>query len=108
MATWHPEGAQITVTSDEGRREYIVVYRDDPPDRKETVEFFTKHGDTLFPSMATPPEVENMPIEEANAYLRQHPIEKQWASLTISDEHPIQDDDLARLRHLPEIRHVRI
>ncbi len=103
-----PRERQITVTCGGISREYLVVYQDDPPERKEAVEFFKEHGDRLFPSMAIPSEVEKMPIEKANAYLRRHPIQEQWNLLTIGQQSPIQDGDLARLRYLPEINEVKI
>ncbi|HYT87588.1 MAG TPA: leucine-rich repeat domain-containing protein [Gemmataceae bacterium] len=103
-----PREQQITVTRGTVRREYVVVYRDDPPERHEAVQFFQKHADCLFPDMAVPPEVAAMPIKEANAYLRRHPVQERWSLLTIGRQDPIRDADLARLRHLPEISHVKI
>jgi hypothetical protein len=46
-----------------------------------------------------------MPIEEANTYLRQHPIREQWS---FGRQSSIGDGDLARLRNLPEISHLNI
>src|SRR5262245_23422679 len=103
-----PRERAITVTCEGVRREYRVVYQDDPPARQEAVQFFEEHADSLFSSLAIPSEVEEMPIEQANAYLRTHPIQEQWDLLTIGRQSPIHDDDLARLQHLPEIRQVQI
>ena len=103
-----PKEQQITVTCGSIKREYLVVYRDDPPERAEAVHFFQEHAASLFPSMEIPLEVEEMPIKDANAYLRRHPIQEKWTLLTVSGENPIHDDDLARLQHLSEIRHVKI
>lgn len=103
-----PREQPITVTQGGVKREYRVVYRDDPPQRAEAVRFFQEHAACLFPSMAVPVEVEEMPLEEANAYLRRHPLPEEWDLLRIAGENPIHDDDLARLRHLPEIRQVKI
>ena len=36
--------------------------------------------------MEIPPEAEEMPIGAANAYLRRHPVQKQWSMLTISHD----------------------
>jgi len=83
-----PREQTITVTRGSVRREYLVVYRDDPPERAEAVRFFQEHADSLFPSMAIPPEVEEMPIQEANAYLRRHRIQEQWDLLTVAGEDP--------------------
>src|SRR6516164_6818703 len=101
-----PRETQITVTHGAVWREYTVVFRDDPPERAEAVRFFQEHADSLFPDMSTPPEVNEMPIEEANAYLRRHPIKEQWFQLTIGRKNPVRDEDLSRLRYLPEISQV--
>jgi len=103
-----PREHLITSTCGDVRREYVLVYEDDSPERAEAVHFFQENGDCLFPSMDIPLEVKGMPIEQANAYLRQHPIQERWCSLNIDRQSAIRDDDLARLRHLPEIRRVKI
>jgi hypothetical protein len=104
-----PREQRITVTRGAVSRNYLVTYWDDPPERAEAVHFFRELPDCrLFPEVVIPPEVEEMPIEEANAYLRRHPIQQGWSLLTIGHQSPIEDGDLARLRHLPELSHVRI
>jgi hypothetical protein len=103
-----PREERIMVTRGAVRREYLVTYRDDPPERAEAVSFFQKHASSLFPSMAIPAAVKEMPIEEANAHLRRHPIQEQWNLLTITGENPIYDDDLSWLKYLPEITQVKI
>jgi hypothetical protein len=85
-----PREQQITVAGGTVRREYLVVYRDDPPERAEAVRFFREHAECLFPAIAIPREVERMPIEEANAHLRRHPIQEQWSLLTIGRQSPIR------------------
>jgi len=91
------------------RRDYFVVFQDDPPERAEAVRFFQDLTDCrLYPSAAIPLELEKMPIGEANAHLRQHPIQRLWSLLTIGHQSPNRDSDLARLRHLPEIGHIQI
>lgn len=103
-----PREESLTVTSGGVRRDYRVVYRDDSPERAEAVAFFREHAECLFPAMRIPDEVSGMPIEGANEYLRRHPVEEQWSLLRIGRQNPIGDDDLARLRHLPELDHVQI
>jgi len=75
---------------------------------QEAVCFFQQHADCLFPSMTIPPEVEKMSVEDANAYLIQHPIQRQWCLLTIGPDDQIQDTDLTRLQYLPEIGQLKI
>ena len=103
-----PREETLSVTTGGVRREYRVVYRDDSPERAEAVAFFREHAECLFPAMRIPDEATGMPIREANVYLRRHPIERQWSLLRIGRQNPIGDDDLARLRHLPELDHVQI
>ncbi len=103
-----PREQKLTVNRGSERREYLVVFREDPPDRAEAVRFFQKHADSLLPDMALSAAVEGLPIEQANAFLRRHPIEERWCWLTIGSANPITDDDLARLWHLPEITCVKI
>ncbi|MBA4192546.1 MAG: hypothetical protein C0467_31650 [Planctomycetaceae bacterium] len=103
-----PRENQIEVTTGGVRREYHLIYEDDSPERTEAVKFFQEHTECLFPSMNYPEEVANMPIEAANAYLREHPFQEQWSLLRIGHQNPISDDDLARLRYLPELDHVQI
>ena len=87
--------------------EYHVVYQDDPPERAEAVRFFEEHG-RLFPEMDLPQAVTSLPIQEANAFLRQHPMQKRWHSLRIHAEALIQDEDLSRLKYLPELESLTI
>lgn len=89
-----PREETLTVTSGVVRRDYRVVYRDDSPERAEAVAFFREHAECLFPAMRIPEEVSVMPIQEANEYLRRHPIEQQWSLLRIGRQNPIGDDDL--------------
>lgn len=84
------------------------MYRDESPERAEAVAFFREHAECLFPAMGIPDEAAEMPIREANEYLRRHLIEQQWSLLRIGRQNPIGDDDLTRLRHLPELDHVQI
>jgi Leucine-rich repeat (LRR) protein len=103
-----PRKETLTVISGGEERIYRVVYQDDSSQRAEAVRFFGEHADRLFPAMGIPEEVTAMPINEANKYLRRNPIQKQWSLLRIGHQNSISDDDLARLRHLPELEHVQI
>jgi len=99
---------RVTVTRNGVSRDYLVVYREAPPERAEAVHFFQTHADRLLPGSAIPTAVEHMPLGDANAYLRKHPIEEQWSLLSIRQDNAIRDEDLARLRHVPELEHVKI
>ena len=58
--------------------------------------------------MVIPSEVDHLSIEEANACFRRHPIQERWSILTIGHQSAINDTDLARLQHIPEIGHVKV
>ncbi|WP_437295321.1 hypothetical protein [Sorangium sp. So ce426] len=98
-----PRQKKIEVTHDGVRRTYIMWYADDPPARREAIAFFRTVGD-LFPAMNIPREVEEMPVDEATKYLRNHPIQEQWEGLTLVGT--IEDRDLVRLQHIRELRRV--
>jgi hypothetical protein len=100
-----PRAQEIAVTRDDLRRTYVVWYADDPPARLEAIAFFRAAGD-LFPAMNFPREVEEMPIDEANRYLKSHPVQEQWDGLTLVGH--ISDGDLARLQHVRELRRVQL
>jgi hypothetical protein len=97
----------IRLTHEENgvRRTYTVWYADDPPERAEAVRFF-QSPHKLFPAMYLPSGVHEMPLADANAYLRDHPIPELWSLLEVWG--PVADDDLARLRYLPELKVVTI
>jgi len=96
-------------------RAYTITYLDDPPERREAISFLAAKSPgqkpayrRLLPQVDLPREVEAMSPEEAQVYLDSHPMEQRWASLIIRHEDIIFDEDLARLRHVPEIQHVTI
>jgi Leucine-rich repeat (LRR) protein len=103
-----PSEQKIIQQRGENRRDYVVFFEDDSPERAEAVKFFQKHADRLLQKVAIPSEVENLPMQEANAYLRKHPIQEQWWILTIGPQSAINDADLARLQNIPEIDHVKV
>lgn len=94
-------------TISRGKMTYMVVYQDDSPERAQAVQRF-QSGAELNPSLHLPDEIDGMSVDEANAHLRAHPIVKPWKSLTIGVDSPLVDDDLALLRHVPELQRVRI
>lgn len=98
-----PREIRIQVTLGDLQRTYAVWYSDDPPARKAAVAFFQESGD-LFPAMAIPPEVEQMPIDDANEYLKRHPAQEQWDGLTLAG--PVVDCDLLQLKYVRELRRV--
>lgn len=100
-----PRQQKIEVACDGLRRTYVVWYADDPPARREAIAFFRAAGD-LFPTMNIPRKVEEMPVDEANKYLKSHPVQEQWDGLTLVGA--IVDGDLSRLQHVRELRRVRL
>lgn len=97
----------VTEVKGESRRVYNFVHIDPPPDRKEAVDFFENHG-ILHSGYKITPEIQSMPIDQANDFLRQHPTIEQWTSLMIKGDAKINDSDLFRLQFLPEIQSVHI
>lgn len=49
-----------------------------------------------------------MSPENAQAYLDSHPMHQRWQMLNVVQTDLICDDDLARLRHIPEIEYAKI
>jgi hypothetical protein len=101
--------------ADRTERAYTITYLDDSPERHEAVSFFSAKAHdqkcayrTLLPDTQLPKEVEAMSRDAAQAYLDSHPMQQQWALLKINHEDLIFDDDLSRLRYLPEIQSVTI
>lgn len=104
-----PRQSRIDCTvGNEPRRDYVVTYCDDLPERAEAVEYFQQFERGLFPAMNLPDCLDAMPFADAQRHLDQHPIQEQWSILTISDRDPVTDDDLSRLQHIPELRVLKI
>lgn len=89
-------------------REYTVTYLDDPPERREAVAFFQEFDDGLFPAIDLPSCIDDLPFDQAQKYLDEHPMQERWSMLTITEGDPICDEDLARLQYLPELEIVKI
>ena len=100
-----PREAMIERTQYGITRVYRVWYLDDPPERAEAVTFFETLGECpwLFPKMSVPEFLHDLPIEEANEYLRHHPVLEQYSSLVRWGGELIHDDDLRRLEYFPEL-----
>ena len=49
-----------------------------------------------------------MPAEVVQDWLNTHPMQRQWSSLRVDRFDLVFDDDLARLRYLPELEKVSI
>jgi hypothetical protein len=92
--SWERNGKKI-------EREYRITYLDDSEERAEAVIFF---GRALFPAMSIPKITYDMSETDAQAYLDDHPMQRQWTMLTLDDrEASFEDDDLYRLEFFPEL-----
>ena len=98
----------IRVSHRRGDSIYTVWYTDDSPERKEAIQFFQANTAGLVPATTIPSLVQVMPIHKANSYLQLHRQQKRWGLLQVMQDDPIADDDLARLRFLPELKQIRI
>ena len=85
------------------KREYHVTYTDDSDERKDAVIFF---GKGLFPAFNLPDSLDKMSERAAQAYLDAHPFQRQWSMLTLDQRVTFGNDDLHRLRHLPELERL--
>ena len=92
--SWERNGKKI-------EREYRITYLDDSEERAEAVLFF---GRALVPAMSIPKITYNMSENDAQAYLDDHPMQRQWSMLTLHErEVSFEDDDLYRLEFFPEL-----
>jgi hypothetical protein len=92
--SWERNGKKI-------EREYQITYLDDSEERAEAVIFF---GCALFPAMNIPKITYTMSESDAQAYLDDHPMRRQWSMLTLNErEVSFEDDDLYRLEFFPEL-----
>lgn len=85
------------------KREYRVTYTDDSPERADAVAFF---GRALIPTMNLPDALDQMSESAAQVYLDAHPIQEQWSMLILDQRVDFVDDDLRRLKHLPELKRI--
>ena len=85
------------------KREYRVTYTDDSDERVEAVKFF---GDRLFPAMNIPYSLDQMSERAAQEYLDANPVQEQWSLLTLDSRVTFIDEDLHRLRYLPELERL--
>jgi len=89
-------------------RELTLTYIDDPPERAEAVAFFQQLERGLTPVIAIPDAIHQLPPDEIQPYLDAHPMLQVWSHLEIRNSDVINDDDLARLVQLSELRSLKI
>jgi hypothetical protein len=90
------------------KRDFTITHLDDLPERAEAVSLFQKFEHGLFPAMNLPGVIDDMTLADAQMYLDDHPFQEQWSILTITNADEVTDDDLAWLRHIPEINVLKI
>lgn len=93
---------------DAPRRDFVVTFEDDPPERAEAVRFFQRLRRPIFPAMVLPDAIDGLPSEEAQRYLDRNPLQQRWSTLRILPEDGITDDDLSRLQFIPELEHLSL
>jgi Leucine-rich repeat (LRR) protein len=89
-------------------RELTLTYCDDPPERSEAVAFFQQLERGLTPVIALPDVIRELPLDEVQPYLDEHPTLQEWTRLEIRNNDAITDDDLAGLAHISEIQSLKI
>ncbi len=90
-------------------RDYFVTFTDDPPERAEAVAFFSVCGTYgLWPAISLPDGLASQPLTVAQHYLDTHPTQEKWEGLAIHDADPVNDEDLRRLKHIPELTRLKI
>jgi hypothetical protein len=104
---------EIFVTLRNGERWRQCVLRttcdDDPPERAEAVAFF--NHERLFPDIHKFHHVlriDELSLDDAQAYLDAHPIRVPWKRLRLEKHATLKDDDLERLKYVPELEEVDI
>src|SRR5687767_12469532 len=102
--------AQIKSEDDKGERVYTLTYLDGSPERQEAVQFFRRlrQPSCLFPALNIPEVIRSMSTDAAQQYLDAHPMQEQWSLLSFSEKDLISDDDLGRLRYIPEIEVLKV
>ncbi|MDF1667527.1 MAG: hypothetical protein P1V97_37660 [Planctomycetota bacterium] len=97
---------QVILTSSHGEepeREYRVTYLADSPERAEAVSFFGQLEHGLFPQWPITDAILKMSLKEAQEYLDRHPSPEQWKRVTIDYHAHVRDEDLLRLKYIPEL-----
>jgi hypothetical protein len=89
-------------------RDFIVTIEDDPPERAEAVRFFRQLRHPIFPAMNLPEVIDQLSPEDAQRYLDANPLLELWSLLRILPEDGVTDDDLSRLRFIPELEHLSL
>jgi hypothetical protein len=93
-----------SVTRNNENRNFIAHYVDDSSERAKAIACF---DDGLFSDNPVDDDLWILPIVAANAFLAANPIVQTFESLYLQRRgDDIGDDDLARLRHVPELRRL--
>jgi hypothetical protein len=90
------------------KRDLIATFEDDPPERAEAVRFFQRLRRPIFPAMNLPDVIDRLSPEDAQRYLDANPFQQRWSTLRILPEDGVTDDDLKRLRFIPELGHLSL
>src|SRR5689334_15324369 len=88
------------------KRDFVVTFEDDPPERAEAVRFFRRLRHPIFPAMNLPDLIDRLSLEDAQRYLDANPFQQRWSTLRIVPEDGVTDDDLTRLQFIPELEHL--
>jgi hypothetical protein len=101
--------AKCSVSCGDDKRDFVVHYTDDPPERSEAVRFFEdgQYGHLFADSVVTD-DLWSLPIDAANAFLAAHPVRQTFDALFVTGTADVCDDDLARLVQLPELRRCHL
>jgi len=105
-----PREVTISRTQHGVTRVYKIVYQDDPPEREEAVAFFERLGPHagLWSRTDFLDSLHTLPIEEANAYLRDNPVPQHYRALYSQSGELTHDEDLRYLEYLPELEDVHL
>lgn len=100
----------ITYKIEKTSRVCHVWYLDDSEARAEAITFFNNPSVGALFGNADIPDLEllhGIPIDEANEFLKEHPVQHHWTGLHVFFSQ-LADEDLDRLQHLPELKFLFI
>lgn len=103
-----PRKDTITLSLSTRTLTHTVTYLEDSEERQEAIYFFREHGTLLGFSEDVWNTISEMSTSQAQAYLDSNPVQQEWTSLTLPPRTLVSDEDLRRLRHIPEIRRLSI
>lgn len=90
------------------RKSVFINYEPDPPLRVEAISFFKSLEFGLVQASPLPEECYDMDEDEAQRYVDNLILKKNWGMLTILSKDPVENQDLVRLKYLPEIKMLRV